>query len=411
MPATHQRQPVFVIVRIGGIEPETLQESGWRRLGRASHPGLASLGATIATGRWPEIHGVVRGLEPHPDRLSFASAMPEHRGVAPVWTEVVRNGGRAAVVGWTHATGVLPEDEAGRLSWTEVGATAPRSGEPPESPVLTSQAVRPEGRRGPFLERRRETTGDLVLETLEEQAADAPDLLMGMLLDADPEDSDRRLEGIVERFAAAQASRPIVVELLHPMPARSIMDQRRFGPSPWIRITGTRARPEPARPRVAAVAGWLRSMMGLDPVTRIDDLADGSGFGPAAIDELGSLPLRRLSVYQLKSSELDLHREIGLSLLARGERRAARAWLGAALEDQHGRLDRRLASLLLSLADPAERSRMMPGLRGRFGPLGEDLDGWFDGRSAVEPDSLRPLGPFVGGQFAKDLRRQGRLAR
>ena len=275
-----------MIVRIGGIEPETLRESGWRRLGRASHPGLASLGATIATGRWPEIHGVVRGLEPHPDRLSFASAMPEHRGVAPVWTEVVRNGGRAAVVGWTHATGVLPEDEAGRLSWTEVGATAPRSGEPSESPVLTSQAVRPEGRRGPFLERRRETTGDLVLETLEEQAADAPDLLMGMLLDADPEDSDRRLEGIVERFAAAQASRPIVVELLHPMPARSIMDQRRFGPSPWIRITGTRARPEPARPRVAAVAGWLRSMMGLDPVTRIDDLADGSGFGPAAIDEL-----------------------------------------------------------------------------------------------------------------------------
>ena len=402
---------MLVIVRIGGIAPEILRESGWRRLGRASHPGLASLGATIATGRWPEIHGVVRSLEPHPDRLSFTSAMPEHRGVAPIWTEVVRNGGRAAVVGWTHATGVLPEDEAGRLSWTEVGATASRSGDPPESPVVTSQVVRPEGRRGPFLERRRETTDDLVLETLEEQAADAPDLLMGLLLDADPEDSDRRLKEIGERFAAARASRPIVVELLHPMPAQSILDQHRFGPSPWIRITGTRARPEPARPRVAAIAGWLRSTMGLEPVPRIDHVADGSGFGPAAIDELGSLPLRRLSVYQLKASELELHREIGLSLLARGDRRAAKAWLGAALEDQHGRLDRRLASILLSLADPAERSRMMPGFRGRFGPLVEALDGWFDGRSAVKPDSLRPLGPFVGGQLANDLRRQDRIVR
>ncbi len=387
-------------------------------MARAVHPGLASLGATFATGCWPERHGVVRGIEPHPDRLSLAPARPENRGIPAIWSDVVRAGRRAAVVGWPHDTaeldsGQLDSGERARLAWTGRAVTQPREEKAEHSPVLSGGLVRPPSRLPGMLDRRGEVDHDLTLELLEDQAKEGPDLLMGLVVDrtveATPDATSERIRGIESRLAQARGVPPMVIEVRHPMPSESILTGPRFGATPRIRVDGIGRLELPVRPRVDAIASAVRGQLGVEPARPNPTVRSGSGFRGDALDEAGLPNPRRLSIFQLKAYEQDLHREIGLSRLARGDRQGAVPWLRGSCQDQHGRLDLQLAVLLLSLADPRTRPGLLAELRSRLGDLAATVEAWFDGKSMVDSSSLARLGPFVAGQLALGLRRAGRL--
>lgn len=409
MSNSRDSHPVLVVLRIGSPRPEGSAKGGWRPLARAVHSGLVGLGATFATGSWPERHGVVRGIEPHPDRLSLTRARPENRGVSAVWSEAVRAGRRAMVVGWPHGTAEMDPVERERLIWTGMPATRPRPKEGENSPVLSPGLVRPPARQPGILARLRDVDHDLTLELLEEHASEGPDLLMGLVVDSTPAETSERLRGIESRLAEARGMKPVVIEVRHPMPADSIIAEHRFCRRPWLRVEGPMAPGLAIRPRVDAIAAQVRSLLGVEPSPPNASSPPGSGFHEGAMDEAGLPRPRRMSIFQLKASEQELHREIGLSLLARGERRRAVPWLRGACQDQHGRLDFRVAVLLLSLADPTERPRLLEQLRPQLGDIAVSAEAFFDGESIVDASSLAPLGPFVAGQVALGLRRSDRL--
>ncbi|MEE2972589.1 MAG: alkaline phosphatase family protein, partial [Planctomycetota bacterium] len=307
--------PMLVLLRIGPVRAERSAEKGWRPMARAVHPGLASLGATFATGYWPERHGVVRGIEPHPDRLSLAPARPENRGIPAIWSDVVRAGRRAAVVGWPHDTAELESGRQERLAWTGRAATQPREEKAEHSPVLTGGLVRPPSRLPGMLDRRGEVDHDLTLELLEDQAKEGPDLLMGLVVDrtlkATPDATSERIRGIESRLAQARGVPPMVIEVRHPMPSESILVGPRFGTAPRIRVDGIGRLQLPVRPRVDAIASVVRGQLGVEPAPPDSSVRSGSGFRGDALDEAGLPSPRRLSIFQLKAHEQDLHREIG----------------------------------------------------------------------------------------------------
>ena len=98
---------------------------------------------------------------------------------------------------------------------------------------------------------------------------------------------------------------------------------------------------------------------------------------------------------------MDQQREIGLSLYARGLRQEARSWIRAACEDRHGRVDSRLAVLLLMLAaSGVERTRLLESLRPRLPHrVTEAWDKWAAEASPVAAGDLSELGPFIAGAF------------
>ena len=338
-----------------------------------------------------------------------------------IWSDVVRAGGRAAVVGWPHDTaelesGELESGQQERFAWTGRAATQPREPGTEHSPVLSGGLVRPPSRRPGILARLAAGHHNPTLDLLEEHAGEGPDLLMGLVVEGTsdtpettPDATSDRLRGIASRLAEARGVSPVVIEVWHPMPSDSILMGARFGAMPWMRLDGVGDMGPSVRPRIDAVAPLVRRQLGIEAVPPNQTMSSGSGFHGDAMDEAGLPSPRRISVFQLKSHEQELHREIGLSRLARGDRRGAVPWLRGSCQDQHGRLDVRLAVLLLSLADPTERPRLLEQLRPQLGDIAVSAEAWFDGESIVDASSLAPLGPFVAGQVALGLRRADRL--
>ena len=105
---------------------------------------------------------------------------------------------------------------------------------------------------------------------------------------------------------------------------------------------------------------------------------------------------------------MDQHREIGLSLLSRGASADALPWIRATCEDRHGRVDPRLAGLLLMLApSKMERGRLLESLRSRIGPVAETWDRIEAGVPVPASELETQLGPFVSGALRCRRRRGG----
>ena len=411
METLRHRPAVLLVVRLEenprAVFPPELERrsdavsAGWRPLARAAHPGVVGLAATLATGVWPERHGQFRSTHPHADRLSMVRTTLEPTQLPVLWHDVVSAGGRAAVVGWPHATLAPPATSSDDLVWIDDHATAPRrEGQEGSLPIRTG-TVFPRRRRAAILARRRAFDGDLVPDLLQSVADEGPDLLVGWLDGADQARADDMMNTITDRLRARRRAGVVVLELRHARPAASILSGPRFEPAPLLRIRshdGAGEVPWTGRPRIDAIASVVRTVLDVAPVPPPHDAEPTPGL---VADERRRTERSRRITGLVEEFVMDQQREIGLSLYARGLRQEARSWIRAACEDRHGRVDSRLAVLLLMLAaSGAERTRLLESLRPRLPHrVTEAWDKWAAEASPVAAGDLSELGPFIAGAF------------
>ena len=187
-------------------ESDGVASSAWHRLAPAVHPGRVGLAATIASGEWPERHGLIRRSQPHADRSAFVSAALEPARLPVLWHDVVAAGGRATVIGWPHATRPPATDATGSLTWIDDRTTAARAASDEGSLPIRVGSVLPESRRAEVLAVRRASDRDLVLDLLERSAEEDPDLLVGFLADPEGAPSRTRLAALVRRLEARRSA-------------------------------------------------------------------------------------------------------------------------------------------------------------------------------------------------------------
>ena len=405
MDRLRHRPAVFLLVRLepaiegGACGPGTTARwigGGWRPLARASHPGVIGLAATLGTGAWPERHGLFRSTHPHRDRLSMVRAALEPTGLPVLWHDVVSAGGRAAVVGWPHAT-LPPSDTAdGELLWVDDRVTAACPVEGGGSPPIRSGSVLPEVRRPDH----RPSPGvrwHLVPDLLRAMADEGPDLLVGWL----DEDGDDHVEDLVatvtDRLRSRGTAGVVVLELRHARPGTSILAGPRFEAAPLLRIRSHDCSfelPGALRPRVEDRLGRpcraghrSRSASG-EPRSRGRRLRPRRGIhGPRAATARSGRGIHHGPAAARPDSGF-----------ARGASADALPWIRATCEDRHGRVDPRLAGLLLMLApSKMERGRLLESLRSRIGPVAETWDRIEAGVPVPASELETQLGPFVSG--------------
>ncbi len=408
MDALHHRPAVLLLIRLEDDPavdpvsdptaevPDHASSPTWHRLAPAAHPGGVALAATIASGEWPEKHGLIRSSQPHVDRSSFVPASLEPTQLPVLWHDVVAAGGRATVIGWPHATRPPAVDAIGSLTWIDARTTAARTAGDEGSLPIRVGSVLPEDRRAEILAVRRASDQDLVLDLLERSAEEDPDLLVGFQLDSEGVLSRTRLAALVRRLEARRPGGVVVFELRQSGPAASILAGPRFEAEPrlGIRSHGAAAAVSwPSGRRVDAIAPAVRRVLAVEPTAPPGPAEPTPGL---SIDEtVGGAP-QRFAKTRIDAFVADQQREIGLSLYARGEHEAAQPWVRAACEDRYGRLDPRLAVLLLQLAAPGgERQRLFNSLRPRLGEIADAWERCQAGDRVIEPTVAEALGPFV----------------
>ena len=419
MDRLRHRPAVFLLVRLEpAIEAGTPaarerlldgSAGGWRPLARASHPGVIGLAATLGTGAWPERHGLFRPTHPHRDRLSMVRAALEPTGLPVLWHDVVSAGGRAAVVGWPHATLPPSDTTDGELLWVDDRVTAAWPVEGGGSPPIRSGSVLPDVRRPDLIARRRASDGDLVPDLLGAMADEGPDLLVGWLAEDRDDDVEDLVATVTDRLRSRGTAGVVVLELRHARPGTSILAGPRFEAAPLLRIRSHDCSfelPGALRPRVDAIAPAVRAVLDIGPVPPPGN--PGAAAAGFALDAGCTGRGRRLAPGVVEEFTMDQQREIGLSLLARGASADALPWIRATCEDRHGRVDPRLAGLLLMLApSKMERGRLLESLRSRIGPVAETWDRIEAGVPVPASELETQLGPFVSGALRCRRRRGG----
>ena len=377
---------------------------GWRPLARASHPGVIGLAATLGT-------GAARAARPLPFHAP-APGSPVHGSVAleptglPVlWHDVVSAGGRRRR---RLAARHLPPSDT---------ATASFSG----STIVSPRRVRSRGRLAPdpvrfgppggpatdLIARRRASDGDLVPDLLRAMADEGPDLLVGWLAEGD----DDRVEDLVATVTDRLRSRGTagVGARVAARPTGDVDPRRpavRGGALLRIRshdcsfeLPGPCGRGSMRSPGRPCRAGHRSRSASGEPRSRGRRRRPRRGIhGPRAATAPGVVEEFTMDQQPRRSG----------SLLARGASADARPGIRATCEDRHGRVDPRLAGLLLMLApSKMERGRLLESLRSRIGPVAETWDRIEAGVPVPASELETQLGPFVSGALRCRRRRGG----
>lgn len=388
-----------------------------RRIPMASavHPGQASLASTIWSGRWPEHHGVTRRWQPHADRLGLDLVRPDLATEGSVWTAAASAGRHVAVCNWPHDTLRTGPDEERRLDWIGVDAIEGVAGEPPA--VVPPGSVDPPNRSDALRSSAGKPLAEVAWETLRHMAHHRPDVLVAWL-PGWVEDGTERLREVGFGLGKATGGEATVLVLEHPPVSDSVMRQSRRSARPRLTIHGPSVGPWPLRPRVDGIHDALSRVMGIERSMAASRARPMVG-GTRHMDESGLPQASRYSAFDLKEHEHQRSLEIGASLVGRGRLDAARPWLVAALQTQHGRID--IAALILLVrcsrgrASSQELERLLAGMSGRIpGPMHELIEAWITGDAeAVLSDRGREvissLGPFLAETILIDLRRRGCL--
>ncbi len=409
---------IFLVapVAAGGPIPTS---GATHRFAGVPHSDDASLAATITTGVWPEKHGVISRVQPHPDRYGFEIARPDRATGDLIWSEAVGSGRRVALCNWPHESIRGAEGEGdGRLDRIEPAALAGLSGEvggvlPPDSVAPSAMGDLLRGSIG-------SEAPDAVSIGLEVLADRGPDLLMGWLPNSKAWTSDRLdwIEGLRRRLGDACGREATLLVLEHPPAGRSIYVQHLGGAKPQLMVTGPRRPRITGRPSVDSLRGMLGDLLAIEDASPRAEPDPPVG-GKARLDAAG-IPLpARIPPFDLKHFESTRSREIGASLMARGRSAEANAWLTAALQTQHGMIDAPVLGLLLK---QLRRAGWAAAARDLFAsvasripePTSAALAAYLE-EGPAEFDvgrhlpALARLGPFVQQSLLIDLRRRGRL--
>ena len=386
-------------------------------LARSVHPGRASLAATIWSGRWPEHHGVTRRWQPHVDRLGLDLPRPDLATGGSVWTAAASAGRRVAVCNWPHETvRAVPDGDGGMdMDRIGVGAIEGLAGDPPA--VVPPGSVDPPARSDALRSSAGKPLAEVAWDGLRHLIEQQPDVLVAWLPDW-VEDGAERLREVSVGLAKSPAGEAMLVVLEHPPVSDSVMLQSRGSARPRLSIHGPSAGPWPLRPRVDGIHDVVARAIGIERTTttfRSEPMVGGTRH----LDESGLPQASRYSGFDLKEHEHQRSLEIGASMVGRGLLAAARPWLMAALQTQHGRID--IAALVLLVrcsrgrGASDELERLHAGMFDRIpGPVHELIGAWITGNAdAVFSDRGREvmskLGPFLAETIMLDLRRRGCL--
>ena len=413
---------VFLVVPVssGPIDVEKQLEGKVRPLAGLPCSGLASMAATIATGAWPESHGVVTRVQPHPDRLGYEVVRPDRAIGSTVWSRAVDSGRHVGLCNWPHDSMKIGCDGEGRLDWIDPEAVLGLSGE--VEGILPPASFAPEGMRSSLLASSGGTEMDAVFAGLDVLADRGPDLLLGWLPEvaADPGPRIERMEQLRRRLGDAASMDATLIVLELPSAGDSIFQQVRGGSAPRLLVIGRRTPSISGRPRLDRICDLLCDMLECGDAEPRAAAAARVG-GPGRLDTAGIPAQSRLSSFDLKQFEQTRSREIGASLSARGRHADAEPWLVAAVENQHGMIDAPVVGLLFASfvrrqKDDAAR-RLLTSVEDRFPrPIIEVLLALLDGGSdgLQSPDHLAPLvelGPFVMQSLVLEFVRRGVLSR
>ena len=421
MTISHRKHGPLIFLVAPVLPGSTLEEADLAReayrFAGVPHSGQASLAATIATGVWPESHGVVSRLQPHPDRLGYEIVRPDRATGGTTWSQAVGSGRIVGLCNWPHES-MLAAGGDGRLDRIGMAAIAGLSGEvggvlPPDSfaPSSMSVVLRESARPQQF---------DTVFAGLELLADRGPDLLMGWLPESSAGTTERLegIEGIRARLSDAASREATVLILEQPAVADSIFQQCRGGPSPRLLVIGPQTLPISGRPRVDSLHGILGALLETEGAApRVEPIPRVAGEG--RLDGAGVSVQTRLSSFDLKQFEHTRSREIGASLMARGRHAEAEAWLVGALQTQHGVIDAPVVGLLVALLRRRQgvdaATRLLASVQGRIPEaIADGLVAFLDAR-LVDLDAsghlpgLSRLGPFVMQTLLIDLHRRGLL--
>ncbi|MDG2020855.1 MAG: alkaline phosphatase family protein [Phycisphaerales bacterium] len=413
---------VFLVVPVspGPVNVENQIEGKVHPLAGLPCSGLASMAATIATGLWPESHGVVTRIQPHPDRLGYEVVRPDRATGNTVWSRAVDSGRHVGLCNWPHESMKAGCDGEGRLDWIDPEAVLGLSGE--VEGVLPPASFSPAEMRPALLESMKGTETDTVFAGLELLADRGPDLLVGWLPEvaADSGPQDEWMEQLRRRLGNVASMDATLLVLELPPAGDSIFQQVRGGSAPRLRVIGPRTPSISGRPWLDRIHDLLCDMLACGdagpratPATRVG--------GPGRLDAAGFPTRSRLSSFDLKQFEQTRSREIGASLAARGRHADSEPWLAAAVENQHGMIDAPVVGLLFASFvrrrnDDAAR-RLLTSVRDRFPrPIIEVLlsllDGGSDGlRASGHLAALVDLGPFAMQTIVLEFVRRGVLSR
>ncbi len=413
---------IFLVAPVlpGPINVENQLDGKVHRLAGLPCSGLASMAATIATGVWPESHGVVARIQPHPDRLGYEVVRPDRAIGSTVWSRAVDSGRHVGLCNWPHESMKAGCDGEGRLDWIDPEAVLGLSGE--VEGVLPPASFSPAEMRPALLESMRGTETDTVFAGLELLADRGPDLLVGWLPEvaADSGPQDEWMEQLRRRLGNAASMDATLLVLELPPAGDSIFQQVRGGSAPRLRVIGPRTPSVRGRPRLDRICDLLCDMLECGDAEPRAAAAARVG-GPGRLDAAEVPAQSRLSSFDLKQFEQTRSREIGASLTARGRHADAEAWLVSALENQHGMIDAPVVGLLFASffrrhGDEAAR-RMLTSVGDRFPrPINAALLALLDGgsddlRTSGHLVALGGLGPFVMQTLLIEFLRRGVLPR
>lgn len=388
---------------------------------RVVAPGTASLAATIATGAWPEMHGVVSSIQTHPDRLGYEASTPSTAAGAPIWTRAARSGLTVGVCNWPHPTDVPVDTGEGRVERIESRAIDGLIA--PETTMIPPGTVVPDDLAAPLRNAEHRTDRwTMTLLGLETLADRRPDLLIGWM-PASSEATDAaadRFESLRRRLSEVHSRPASLLVLRTPVVEESIDGQSRGGPRPCLEITGDRMPTHAIRPRVDAIVPMIESALRIESTP--DDRVPGTtptlttAGGTARLEAAGLPKALRISTYDLRQREHEISKRIGASLVARGRPAAASRFLMSAVQSQHGRIDIPVLTLLLAehrrrLGDAAA-SRLFESVRRRLPEsvcrcltcfLTGDGPGFISG---MDETARAAIGRFAAETLLIDLRRR-----
>ena len=388
---------------------------------RVVAPGTASLAATIATGAWPEMHGVVSSIQTHPDRLAYEASTPSTAAGAPIWTRAARSGLTVGVCNWPHPTDVPVDTGEGRVERIESRAIDGLIA--PETTMIPPGTVVPDDLAAPLRNAEHRTDRwTMTLLGLETLADRRPDLLIGWM-PASSEATDAaadRFESLRRRLSEVHSRPASLLVLRTPVVEESIDGQSRGGPRPCLEITGDRMPTHAIRPRVDAIVPMIESALRIESTP--DDRVPGTtptsttAGGTARLEAAGLPKALRISTYDLRQREHEISKRIGASLVARGRPAAASRFLMSAVQSQHGRIDIPVLTLLLAehrrrLGDAAA-SRLFESVRRRLPEsvcrcltcfLTGDGPGFISG---MDETARAAIGRFAAETLLIDLRRR-----
>lgn len=385
---------------------------------RTPVPGTLSLAATISTGVWPERHGVVSSLQPHPDRLNFELSRPPSGAGGALWTRAANSGLAVGVCNWPHAGDSPSIDRTGRLDL--IDAEAIDGLVDPETAVISPGSIDPDDLAEPL--RRLRVPSDrtaTVFAGLELLADRRPDLLIGWIPggEATVEIERARFESLRTRLSEAHSRSASLLVLRHSRVAESIFDQTRFGPKPTLEILGDAVPTPKGRPRVDAIAAMIESGLRIESRPFVAPTPTAAG-GTARLDAAGIPKAHRIPSFDLRQHEHNLTRAIGACLLARGLPDEAGRFLTSALQTQHGIIDVPVLSLVLTLQrrqSGEAAARLLASIDGRVSKaVAECFELFLSGAGREFGDSMSnevstAIGRFGVETLLIDLRRRGAL--